>query len=348
MGRMTAYELRSYPGAAADTTLNGGITSSALSFSVQSGTGSGYPDGTAGKFFVVIDYDNTSTEKILCDGRAGDAFTVDPDGRGADGTTAFNHGNGAKIRACWTATDAQESNRAAHNTVGQITTKGDLLAASGPAAMVRVPKTSDGTVLAADSSAAGGWSGKTLPSLLSGVTVDDLGLTDPALTGAVLDATSTVDGVTGAQIAADHATTAENEGVVAGLAAPLTGHLASILSGNTGPGGGGAAQTVFTIDLAAGTWVVNVTCAGGTTGSGGTGEIADLLATATTGITLNGTLRSKVVMNGANQWGSLALAFTAVVGTAGTLTVATSALSANAEILGGVGQYCGYTALKVA
>lgn len=334
---MTAYELRSYPGGAADTTLGSDVTASGLTFAVQPGTGSGYPDGSAGPFYVVIDYDNTSTEKVHCTARSGDTFTADA--RGADGTTAFPHTSGAKVRACFTATDAQEANRAAHYTVGQVTTKGDLLGATGSAALGRIPKTADGTVLTADSTAATGWSGKSLPTLLEDVTLDGLTLTTatltgptltiPAVTGAtetgsVLDATSSIGGVTGTQIAA----------LEAAHATPLAGVLGSNKSTN---------GTLFTIgSLAIGTWLITVPFTlFNTVNSAGT-----VTATGATGITLSG-VTSQIANASANApVGNGVLSFVAVVTTAGLVTVTLSALGGTgAAIEAG---NTGYTALKVA
>lgn len=82
-----------HTGAAPATGLASGITSSATSFTVLSGTG--YPSPAAGQFFVVcIDAGATSEEKILCSARSGTTFTVATGGRGYDGTTAASHSAG--------------------------------------------------------------------------------------------------------------------------------------------------------------------------------------------------------------------------------------------------------------
>lgn len=155
---MSSYEQRSYPGAAAETTLLSDITSGSTSFNVASGTGAGYPDGSAGPFFVIIDWDNSKAEKIRCSARSGDSFTVAPSGggRGQDGTSATGHSATAKIRSVWTATDAQESNRAVSQTVGQVAAKGDLLLGSGVNALTKLAVGPDGQVLVADSTQTGG------------------------------------------------------------------------------------------------------------------------------------------------------------------------------------------------
>jgi hypothetical protein len=159
------YEQRSYSGNATDTALAGDITAGALSFSVNAGDGLNYPDGSGGPAFVIVDYDNSKAEKIRYISRTGDAFTVPAsNGRGVDGTSAQSHSAGAKIRHCFTATDAQEANRAALNTVGRVTSKGDLLVATASGVLTRLPAGTDGLSLVADSTQTAGvkWGGKTV------------------------------------------------------------------------------------------------------------------------------------------------------------------------------------------
>lgn len=199
---MTAYEQRSYAGNAADTLLNADLAAGGTSFSVTPGTGSGYPDGSQGPFFVFLDYDNSKIEKVRCSGRINDTFTVAASGggRGQDGTTAQAHTANAKVRHGLTATDAQENNRAAAGTVGLITSKGDSLWGTGANALARVAAGANNTVPVADSTQAAGvrWA-----STLAGLTLTSPTLNSPTSTGAVLDATSTIGGVSGTTLAAD-------------------------------------------------------------------------------------------------------------------------------------------------
>lgn len=164
---MTAYEQRSYTGNAADTLLNADLAAGGLSFSVTPGTGGGYPDGSQGPFHVFIDYDNSKIEKVRCSGRVNDTFTVagSGGGRGQDGTTAQAHTANARVRHGWTATDAQEANRAAASTVGLITTKGDLLAGSGANALARIAAGANGTIPIFDSTQPSGVRAGANPSL---------------------------------------------------------------------------------------------------------------------------------------------------------------------------------------
>lgn len=161
---MATNEKRSYAGNAPDTTLNADITAGALSFSVESGTGANYPDGTGGPFFIIIDFDTSKAEKVRVTSRSGDTFTIPAtDGRGVDTTTAQQHSSGAKVRHIWTATDAAEANNAVVNTIGRITTKGDLLAGTAAGTLGRVAAGADNAVLRAKSAQAAGLEYWTIP-----------------------------------------------------------------------------------------------------------------------------------------------------------------------------------------
>jgi hypothetical protein len=65
-------------------------------------------------------------------------------GRGYDGTEAVGHvpqtgTPAAQITLVWTSIEAKEANTAVYNTVGRVTAAGDLLIASGPHALARLP-----------------------------------------------------------------------------------------------------------------------------------------------------------------------------------------------------------------
>jgi hypothetical protein len=140
------YELRTFSGNASDTTLASPLTAGGLTINLAPGTGVNYPAGPA---FIIVDYDSASnTEKIRYTSRSGDTLTVPAsNGRGVDGTVALAHASGAKVRHCWTATDAQEANRAAFYTVGQVTAAGSLLIGSGANALAELPVSTNGRVL---------------------------------------------------------------------------------------------------------------------------------------------------------------------------------------------------------
>ena len=70
----------------------------------------GYPDGTIGTFYITIDRDLPTQEKILCATRTGNVITAATGGRGADGTPIQFHGTNAVIEHVWTAIEADEAN----------------------------------------------------------------------------------------------------------------------------------------------------------------------------------------------------------------------------------------------
>jgi hypothetical protein len=86
---------KEFAGAAPRANLTSSISSSDLSFSVIDGNG--YPTGETAPFVVAIDKDTPSEEKILCSSRTGNVFSIDPEGRGFDGTTAFAHSANATV-----------------------------------------------------------------------------------------------------------------------------------------------------------------------------------------------------------------------------------------------------------
>lgn len=110
---MASYSRRSFAGAAAATTLSSGIGSGDTSFSITASTG--WPTGSSGDFFVVLDRGNAGEEKIRCASRTGNTITVQTAGRGADSTSAASHGT-VSAEICLTALDLDEANLAV-NTV---------------------------------------------------------------------------------------------------------------------------------------------------------------------------------------------------------------------------------------
>src|SRR5687767_2443248 len=86
-----------YPGAAVAATTTASFNASDLLINIDDATG--WPDGSTGKFVVVVEPGTDAAEKILILSRAGLVLTVDPSGRGYDGTAAVSHtGTGKTIR----------------------------------------------------------------------------------------------------------------------------------------------------------------------------------------------------------------------------------------------------------
>lgn len=73
-----------------------------------------WPDGTVGPFYIVIDRNTASEEKILCVSRSSNIMTVynsgGTNGRGQDDTSIFSHAINAEVEHVFTATDADEAN----------------------------------------------------------------------------------------------------------------------------------------------------------------------------------------------------------------------------------------------
>jgi hypothetical protein len=143
---------RSYAGAAPACTLTNSITS-VDSSALLTGDVTNWNNTANGAFFMVIDPGLSTEEKVLVGSRSGSSLSSLT--RGVDGTTAASHSAGATCYPVFTATDADQANAVA----AALTTKGDLLVTTG-SALNRLAVGANGTVLAADSSAANGvaWS----------------------------------------------------------------------------------------------------------------------------------------------------------------------------------------------
>jgi hypothetical protein len=137
-----SYERRDFAGAAPLTTLVGTISNSDMTLEIANA--SGWPTGSAGDFFIVIDRGNVGEEKIRCASRSGTSITVQTSGRAADETIASTHQSGVNVEHCITAIDADEANAAVFNTVGKVTTIGDTIVASGANAFQRIAKGTSG------------------------------------------------------------------------------------------------------------------------------------------------------------------------------------------------------------
>lgn len=136
------YTVRGYAGGAPATTLSSGITNSATSITIASGTG--YPTTN---FALVIDPGTASEEKIFVGSRS--AGTLSSCTRGIDSTSGVSHLAGAVVRHVLIAQDLSESNAVA----AAMTTKGDLLTrnSTATAAPQRLAVGTDGQRLVADS-----------------------------------------------------------------------------------------------------------------------------------------------------------------------------------------------------
>lgn len=122
---------REYVGAAQKAYLTASLGGSTANLTITCDDLTNWPTGVSGRpFYVVIDRNTSSEEKILCASRAGNTITVFDDGltngRGADGTSITTHSINAEIEHVFTATDADEANAhvnasaAVHGLTGSV------------------------------------------------------------------------------------------------------------------------------------------------------------------------------------------------------------------------------------
>lgn len=148
MANFVPYELRDHKGGTQAAQLASGINNSQLSYALATGSGSSYPDGSSGPFIISIDADSAGMEKIRCTSRTADTlFSGDISDRGFDGTSAVSHAQGATVKHGWSAGEATEVVKVGNNTLGRITTIGDLLYADTTATLQRRGIGSAGQVL---------------------------------------------------------------------------------------------------------------------------------------------------------------------------------------------------------
>lgn len=147
---MASYTRRDIVGGAAATTLATGIGSGDTTIVVADATN--WPTGSNGDFFICLDRGNSGEEKVRCASRTGVTITVQTSGRGADGTSAAAHSAGVSVEHVITALDADEANYAVSETVGKITTTGDLLVSDGANSLTRLPNGTSGLPLVAGAS----------------------------------------------------------------------------------------------------------------------------------------------------------------------------------------------------
>ena len=212
------YDIR---GGAVVTTLAVEITSVSTSLSLTAATG--WPDGTPGPFWIVLDQGLSNEEKVLCTARSG--TTISGLTRGADGTPAAGHTPGAQILHIFSATQADESNNATRQTLGNVAAKGDILTGSAVNALTRTAVGVDGLPLVANAAQPGG---------VTWTALGTTGILDNAVTTAkIADGTITSADIANGTIArVDMATgvapvnLVANAAALAALTSPQTGELA--------------------------------------------------------------------------------------------------------------------------
>lgn len=143
---------RKYSSVSVQSTLASGISDVATSLTLATGTGSSLmggvtlAGGNVDQFTVAIDPDTIAEEIVFVTAVSGDTLTIQ---RGKSGSSATTHSGGATVKHVLTSDDLNYFN--AGVVTGSVTTKGDIVAATGAAAIARLGVGADGTVLTADS-----------------------------------------------------------------------------------------------------------------------------------------------------------------------------------------------------
>lgn len=163
-----AYERRSFAAHAVRTEIAGAIGASDQSFDIVATTG--WPDGSAGKFYAVIDEGTSSEEKILVTTRS--TSTLLGITRGADGTQTFSHSGGASIRVMFSGVDLDEANYWVSELASAASAANDLIIADGNDSLSQLAKGSNSTVLGVSSGGALGYSTVTSAQITDGTIVN--------------------------------------------------------------------------------------------------------------------------------------------------------------------------------
>lgn len=167
-------QVRKYSSVSQDTTLAaGGISSSAATMTVATGTGSSLMGGitltTGDTFQVAIDPDTVNEELVYITAQSGDVFTIT---RAVAGTSAIVHAAGATVRHVMSSDDLNYFNTTSPASLALA--KGSIVVATGNQAVIGVPVGTDEYVLTADSTQTAGVKWAAVTSTAAGSSVPDL------------------------------------------------------------------------------------------------------------------------------------------------------------------------------
>jgi hypothetical protein len=143
---------RTYSSISVETTLASGISNSATSMTVASGTGSALIQGSGfvngDQFTLALDPDTANEEIVFVTVASSDTFTIT---RGRAGSSPIAHSPGAAVKHVLTSDDLDYFNDGVAPSI--ITAKGDLIVASTATLVDNLPVGANGYILTADSTA---------------------------------------------------------------------------------------------------------------------------------------------------------------------------------------------------
>ena len=167
---------RKYSSISVETTLATGISNSATTMTVATGTGSALmggvtlAPGNVDQFTVALDVDTQNEEIVFITNVSGDTFTIV---RGQAGTSAISHTGGASVKHVLTSSDLNfytagvaTADAAIPETV--VTAKADLLVAASSGVVDNLAVGTNGQVLTADATQTLGvkWATPTTPEVV--------------------------------------------------------------------------------------------------------------------------------------------------------------------------------------